>query len=120
VRAAQNRDGLSGERISLPADLATAFGLVLHELATNAAKYGALSSDQGRVELNWRLNAGNDAPVLKVVWKERGGPPVNATHVSGFGSQLIRQGLTGAIVNYEFLADGIKCAIELPIPERHG
>ena len=99
----------------LPADVATPFGLIFHELATNAAKYGALSVPQGRIELRWTLDSGNDSRVLKVVWMERGGPSVRARPAPGFGSQLITKGLPGAMVKHEYLAAGVRCSIELPL-----
>jgi two-component system CheB/CheR fusion protein len=107
---------IEGAPVVLPADIATPFGLVLHELATNAAKYGALSSPNGRVELNWRAEPGNDTRVLKVVWSERDGPAVRAHPAPGFGSQLIAKGLPGATVEHEYLATGVRCTIELPLP----
>jgi two-component system CheB/CheR fusion protein len=92
------------------------FGLVLHELATNAAKYGALSQEKGRVELTWPLANGNDGRVLRVLWKECDGPHVCQSAATGFGSQLIRQGPATAKVRYEFGSKGIECDIELPLP----
>src|SRR5690606_24522735 len=61
---------LDGEPVILPPDLATPFGLVLHELATNATKYGALSIDDGYVILSWTVFSGNDHVMLRVVWRE--------------------------------------------------
>ncbi len=107
---------LVGEPVALPAHIATPLGLVLHELATNAAKYGAFSTDKGQVELRWQLNSRNDPRLLKVVWKEHDGPRVDGSPSAGFGSRLIGQGLPGATVKHEFLAEGVRCAIELPIP----
>ncbi|HWE05988.1 MAG TPA: HWE histidine kinase domain-containing protein, partial [Rhizomicrobium sp.] len=104
-----------GEPIALPADIATPFGLVLHELATNAVKYGALSGSRGRIDLNWEVN-GNEAPRLRFTWQERDGPRVKEPTANGFGSQLIKKGLAGAKVNYEFPVQGIECTIELPLP----
>uniref|UniRef100_UPI00135973DF sensor histidine kinase n=1 Tax=Geminicoccus flavidas TaxID=2506407 RepID=UPI00135973DF len=107
---------ITGEPVVLPADLATPFGLVLHELATNAEKYGALSNDDGRVALDWRLT-GNNRQHLTVVWQESNGPPVHPRERSGFGSVLIQKGIPGAKVRHEFLPDGVTCTIELDIPE---
>jgi two-component system, chemotaxis family, CheB/CheR fusion protein len=106
---------IGGEPVMLPADLATPFGLILHELATNAAKHGALSRPGGTVNLTWRLNSGNDPRLLKVVWKEQGGPPVQQAQTSGFGSALIENGIPSATVKREFNPAGLVCTIELPI-----
>lgn len=115
------RVALSGEAVVLSADIATPFGLVLHELATNAAKYGALSGQKGRVELQWSVETGNKAPVLKVLWTENDGPTVHMPERTGFGSQLIKQGVAAAKVDYEFLPKGVRCTIELPLlPEQAG
>jgi two-component system CheB/CheR fusion protein len=111
----RSRLELDGESVVLPGDIATPFGLVMHELATNAAKYGALSEEKGRVQVSWQVANGNDGRVLKVVWKERDGPRVHQPAATGFGSQLIRQGLATAKVQYEFRSQGIECAMELPL-----
>src|SRR5262252_6391213 len=67
---------IEGETVVLPADLATPFGLVLHELATNAAKYGSLTKAKGTVSLSWKVTKRNDESILTVIWKESGGPVV--------------------------------------------
>ncbi|HWD67460.1 MAG TPA: chemotaxis protein CheB [Caulobacteraceae bacterium] len=106
---------LSGDSVMLPADVATPFGLVLHELATNAAKYGALSNDSGDVSLSWATKRGNRDAMLTVIWQELGGPPVSAGHSAGFGSRLIQSGLPGATVKHEFLPEGVRCQIDVPL-----
>jgi two-component system CheB/CheR fusion protein len=107
---------IEGPPVALTADLATPFGLVLHELATNAAKHGALSGRNGTVALNWSVT-GNKKKVLKFTWRERGGPKVTQPKRTGFGSALIDQGIPGASVKRDFQPDGIACIIELPLPE---
>jgi len=105
---------LEGPRIGLPADLATPFGLVLHELAANAAKYGALSRDDGRVDLRWTVvEPRSDERVLSVVWREVNGPPRKRGIKAGFGSMLIDKGVPGATVRREFTSDGFVCTIDL-------
>jgi two-component system CheB/CheR fusion protein len=108
---------LDGEPLILPADLATPFGLVLHELATNAAKYGALARPSGAVELSWTRSIRNDQPVLSVRWLEKGGPPVNEPTASGFGSSMINNGIPTATVRREFRPEGLICTIEIALPE---
>ncbi len=111
-----------GEPVRLPAALAMPFGLALHELASNAAKYGALSVPEGHVALSWRVARGvrNEGQRLTVVWQERDGPPVKSPERSGFGSTLIRRGLPGAKVDQRFEPDGVRCTIELTIPGADG
>ncbi len=109
-----NRVRIGGEPVTLPADLATPFGLILHELATNAAKHGALSRPKGSVTVEWTVTR-NDPRVLKVVWHEQGGPPVQQPVTSGFGSALIENGISSATVKREFKRTGLICTIELPL-----
>ena len=108
---------INGDPVTLPADLATPFGLVLHELATNAAKHGSLSRPSGSVHLTWTLNSGNDPRILKVIWREQGGPPVQQPKTNGFGSALIENGIPSATVKREFNPAGLICTIELPLPK---
>jgi len=112
-----NRLQIEGGPISLPADVATPFGLVLHELATNAAKFGSLSTPQGVVNVSWTTELRNNQRTLTVVWHEKGGPPVTRPDASGLGSVLIESGIPGATVSRDFRADGLVCTIELPMPE---
>ncbi len=107
---------ISGEPVTLPADLATPFGLILHELATNAAKHGALARPSGTVSLNWTVARASDSRILKVSWREQGGPPVHEPAVSGFGNTLIESGLPSATVRRKFDRGGLICTIELPLP----
>jgi two-component system CheB/CheR fusion protein len=106
---------IEGPAIILPADLATPVGLVLHELATNATKYGALSRQRGTVALSWTLGAGNNSQMLNVVWEERGGPVVENPTRSGFGSMLIEGSIPGSTVQREFLPDGLRCEMRIPL-----
>jgi len=112
-----SRFQLEGPPTGLPADLATPFGLVLHELAANAAKYGALSREDGRVDLRWTITPRDGERVFSVVWREVNGPPPRRGVKTGFGSMLIDKGLPGATVNREFTRDGFVCTIDLPLRE---
>jgi two-component system, chemotaxis family, CheB/CheR fusion protein len=71
-----SRYRLEGEPMVLSAELATPFGLVLHELATNAAKYGSLSRTGGTILINWIVNSINGQRILEFLWEEHGGPSV--------------------------------------------
>jgi two-component system CheB/CheR fusion protein len=104
---------MDGPPVILPADLATPFGLVLHELATNSTKYGSLSRRGGTVNLGWTLNGGNEPPMLSVLWEERGGPTVETPKRAGFGSLLIESSIPGAKVQREFRPAGLVCKMDL-------
>lgn len=79
--------------MTLKPELTVAFALALHELATNAAKYGALSNETGHVTLAWSINGDGDDAKLAVCWREEGGPPVTPPQRKGFGSVLIERSL---------------------------
>ncbi len=108
---------IAGEAVLLPADVATPFGLVLHELATNAAKYGALSNQTGKVSVTWTVSRGNKGRLIRVEWLETGGPPVQKPAAGSFGTTLIESAIPGATVKREFRAGGLACTIELELPE---
>jgi two-component sensor histidine kinase len=87
--------------------------MVLHELGTNAVKYGALSGADGRVEIDWTANGS-----LRLRWAESGGPPVVPPARRGFGSRLIERGLRheiGGRVTLQFAPGGVVCTIETPL-----
>jgi two-component system CheB/CheR fusion protein len=109
---------IDGEPVVLPSDLATPFGLVLHELATNATKHGALSNGDGTVDLSWHIDKTVPTPKLVLVWRETGGPSLPADRTRGFGTSLIERAIPNAKVRQEYLPDGLVCTIELPVPER--
>ncbi|HKH21026.1 MAG TPA: sensor histidine kinase, partial [Gammaproteobacteria bacterium] len=92
---------------------------VLHELVTNAAKYGALSNPSGRVTVNWdRRPNGQAAENLVLVWREVGGPPASVNVVSGYGTSLIRNLVPhelGGKVDFVLAPDGVNCKIEFPL-----
>ena len=111
------RLALKGEPVALPPEVATPFGLVLHELATNAAKYGAFSVATGRVLLSWSLDKRDAGRRLRITWQESGGPPVIPPAKTGFGGTLIERGLPGATVHRDFMPEGLLCRIELELGE---
>jgi two-component sensor histidine kinase len=100
---------LQGPEIRLPAAVSTPMALILHELGTNAAKYGAWLGG-GRVEVIWLF----DQEGFTLEWKEIGGPPVVPPVRNGVGSKLIRAGVPKAVVDHEFRANGVMCPISLP------
>ena len=81
------------ENVWLDATKSLGMAMTLHELATNAVKYGALSNRSGRVSVEWKLNQTARPHRLALHWKERGGPPVSEPTRKGFGSQLIERTL---------------------------
>ncbi len=97
-----------------------ALSRVLHELATNAAKYGALSIPGGEVSLNWDLKLNGAGTNLTLVWREFGGPPVAPNVQSSYGSDLVRQLIPhelGGTVDLVFAAEGVNCRIWIPIQQ---
>ena len=108
---------LDGPALLLRPRAALALGMALHELATNALKYGALSVPSGTVRLHWRLEQGADTPEFVLQWRETDGPPVHAPAHRGFGLALIERGLSGdlsAHVAVEFAAEGVRATLRAP------
>lgn len=108
---------MDGPMVSLKPEAAQNLGLALHELATNAAKYGALSVPEGKVVITWRWQRGSDGSRLDVTWSEEGGPLVKAPRRRGFGTLVIERNLAhalGAEVHLEFEAQGVQCCILIP------
>ena len=107
---------ITGPKAYLDSQAATSFALVLHELATNAAKYGALSTDTGAVDISWNLEPQPEQRLsrLEFVWTERGGPPVEPPTRRGFGSRLIERSLAGTLKGQaviDFRNDGVVCRV---------
>lgn len=106
---------LDGPEVALAPNDALSLGLALHELATNAAKYGALSTPEGRVSVRWHLTS---PEVCEVDWKESGGPPVIAPERRGFGLDLIEKIVSHelkAAVELDFAEDGVRCRLKVPV-----
>jgi len=109
--ASDGRFTMEGPALDLEPKTAVALGLAMHELGTNAVKYGALSRPDGRVEVRWSVEAGR----LRLTWRERGGPSVTAPSRRGFGTRLLLQGLAeelGGKVSLDFNPDGLLCTVE--------
>ena len=106
------------DEVELGPDQAVGLGLVLHELATNARKYGALSVRSGKVVITARVVIEDDQRVLHMTWHEMGGPPVDPGGRRGFGSILIERSLDkilGSSVNVEYLPKGVTAVIRMPL-----
>jgi two-component sensor histidine kinase/PAS domain-containing protein len=90
-----DRLDLDGGNVTIGPKGALSLSLVLHEMATNAVKYGALSNETGRVGLTWHVEGIGEEAVFRLIWEETGGPPAQEPTRKGFGSKLIRMGLIG-------------------------
>ena len=114
---------VKGRDIALTPRAGLSLALAMHELASNAAKYGALSTPSGRLFVSWNIG---HAPhrTLNFVWAESGGPPLEGPPPQrGFGTTLIERTLThefDAEVNREFLRSGLRCTIDLPLTSEFG
>lgn len=110
-----------GPQVQLDARLSVHVGLVLHELGTNARKYGALKHDVGRLNIAWSL-AGKDAVrQLHFTWTELGVPAVSVPESKGFGTLLIERGIIHALggsAQMSFTPNGLRCELGIPMPER--
>jgi len=99
-----------GPSVPLSPRLAVVLAMILHEMATNAAKYGALSNDTGTVALDWEVITENAKPKLRLIWAEAGGPPVVAPVQRGFGSRLIERSVRDQLdgeATADFLPRGV-------------
>jgi two-component sensor histidine kinase len=107
------RFDVEGPRIWLSAGHSLTLVMALHELATNAAKYGALSNDSGRVRLCWRVSGSGPGAVVDMEWQESGGPAATPPEHKGFGSMLLERTLDKSAVAYG--PDGFACAWQLTL-----
>lgn len=113
---------ISGPDVQLPSKLSLSLTLCLHELCTNATKYGALSIETGRVEVDWQFIEGEGSDdELELVWREYDGPPVVPPAEKGFGTFLIEKGLIrefGGTAQLDFNSRGVICVIRIPLSEQ--
>lgn len=121
----QGRDGnrfdVSGKDVRLPPRIALALAMAIQELGTNAAKYGALSSEAGRVALEWTILDQQDQPHLEMIWREMNGPTVTEPKRRGFGTRLVERSLAQELdgsVEIAFAPTGVICRIDAPLSER--
>jgi two-component sensor histidine kinase len=108
-----------GPQVPLSPRLAVVLSMIVHEIATNAAKYGALSNDTGTVAVDWEILEESDGRKLRLIWTEAGGPPVTAPVQRGFGSRLIERSARdqlGGEATVDFLPRGVvytvSCALD--------
>jgi two-component sensor histidine kinase/CHASE1-domain containing sensor protein len=119
THGSEGRVVAKGEPVTLGPKAVSSVAMALHELATNAAKYGALSAPDGRVEIKWQREPGpNGRDQVRLTWLEGGGPPVGPPSRRGFGSELIESAVafeTEGRANIEFAPDGVRCEIVVPL-----
>ena len=115
-----SRDGrcsIAGPEVRLNPKTAVSLALAVHELATNASKYGALSNEEGRIVVEWTAHSER----LKFHWREEGGPEVLPPSTRGFGSRMIERGFAaelGGSATLSFDPAGLRCFVDAPIPHR--
>lgn len=112
-----------GPPISVNASAALSLAMVLHELATNAAKHGALSTPEGRVQVTWEIVESDGEDRLRLVWDESGGPMISAPTRSGFGRTLIERSVVYQLegrATQEFRSSGLLCRMEIPLASLTG
>jgi PAS domain S-box-containing protein len=110
---------LSGPGVDVPSRLAVSIGMAIHELTTNAAKYGALSVYGGRVDVTWTIVIDAARRSLNIDWVESGGPQVDKPKRQGFGSRLLEIVLPGQIqakTTIDYLPDGVRVHCTVPMP----
>lgn len=112
-----NQIAFTGPKLNVTPEVGVVMAMVLNELATNAVKYGALSRDSGRLEVNWRLDAKADGKWVALTWTETGGPIVTPPTRKGFGSTLIERSITHQLngtIALHFRPEGLCCDIAFP------
>lgn len=118
--AERPRVSVHGQEVFLSPDQTLGLSLILHELASNALKYGALSAAEGTVSVNWAVHGEKGARRLLFNWVERGGPKVEPPSHHGFGSILIRRSLAKVLsseVRHEFPPEGVFAEISMPLDD---
>jgi PAS domain S-box-containing protein len=109
---------IAGPTVTLTIAATQALAMVLHELATNAGKYGALSTHDGRVDVTWNRGGDESAATLSITWRETGGPPIKGVPEAGYGVSLIRDLIPHELAgstDLVFASEGVCCRIELPL-----
>jgi two-component sensor histidine kinase len=117
----KERFDINGPYVWLSSQMSLAMVMALHELATNAVKYGALSNNDGRVELKWHVTTDDAARRLHLRWEESGGPTVTPPTRRGFGSRMIERVLAaefGGTAQVRYLPGGVTFKIDAPLPAR--
>lgn len=114
----ENRLRIAGPHVRVTPRMSLALAMAMHELATNAVKYGALANKTGTVEVSWNVRNGAEPPRLALRWTETGGPPVVPPRRRGFGSRLIERSLANDLdgqVEIAFAPTGVVCTVDAPV-----
>jgi two-component sensor histidine kinase len=112
---------IDGPAVTLSSAQAVSLSMAIHELCINAIKYGALSQPRGRVEVSWHLSGDEEQPVVRLTWREQGGPAVVPPARHGFGLMMIEKALAyelGGAAGVDFQPGGIVCTIEIALVPR--
>jgi two-component system CheB/CheR fusion protein len=112
---------VSGPPVRFQPKAAETFALAIHELATNAIKYGALSQPSGRVDVSWRVENGSDPIQLIFDWRERGGPRIESPQRKGFGTELLEKTLAFELkgkTTLTYNSTGLHGTIAIPLNRR--
>ena len=120
VSGRASRVNVQGPHVFVGENAAGNLALALHELATNATKYGALSKPEGSVALSWDVQASGGKRTVALEWRERGGPRVMPPTREGYGSRVIKNALRGSDsdVALEFHPEGVHCRIKFALPQQ--
>ena len=109
---------IGGDAVMVPASTTITLSLMLHELATNAAKYGALSVAEGRLSIRWTTREAGAGTAVDLHWREENGPPVSPPKSRGFGSRLLTGSAQqlGAELELDYAAPGLRCRLRFSVP----
>jgi two-component sensor histidine kinase len=112
---------IEGPEIFLNSNAAQGFALILHELATNAAKHGSLSVEGGTVSVSWSIDASAAEPTIVFRWRERGGPPVMPPKRKGFGTVLLERAVmtSGTPPNFDYSREGFGYEVRATLAQQH-
>lgn len=122
AQVAHDRFSLSGEPVRVAPNLALSLALGIHELTTNAIKYGAFSNDTGTVSIRWKTESVDENKRLELAWKETGGPTVSPPTRKGFGTRMIQRILDAdpyGGVEFNFAREGLICSFVMSLQEKH-
>jgi two-component sensor histidine kinase len=113
----QERIALDGPDTRVGSGKALLLAMAVHELGTNAVKYGALSNDAGRIQIRWNVDDASGRQKLLLTWLESGGPPVRAPDGKGFGTRMIERALKGeqGAADFNFAPDGLRFVMSMGI-----
>ena len=120
--AQSGRIAIAGDAVDLPANVTITLALMLNELATNAAKYGALSGETGKVGISWTASLAGEELAIELLWREQDGPPVAPPQRRGFGSRLLAASARQIKGEFEmaFPPTGVVCRLWFSVPAHHG